>query len=518
MLRIIRESKIAKNIKGAALVYVSLMMALLMGMAGVAIDMSRLATSHSQAQFAADAAALAAARQLDGSVKSIERADEAAQAALLIANSQQFSSEEDGVPNVQITMRYLTDLPPLDDTAIPYDSPLYTTDPKLAYFAEATTEILTHENLLLPALGVAMSKQFTTVAIAGQDASVCKITPFAICNPSETATNLGFNYLEWKGKLIRVVEGGGGKWAPGNFGFLDPPNLGTGAGDVAEFLAQVDPNNQCYSARLNTRPGAVTSTRGAINTRFDIYDGAFFHLNGNGMGNPNDPRKLYPPAQNVTRGWVEVSPGMGNGGTNGNNTTNTACEVDVDTSGNTMGLPVDTNQDGIDNATGLPNAYELDQRFGDGKWDCKDYWDINHPDMTTSELHSIHGVTCANDSADVSRYEIYKLEIEEEMIPGSATGHTDEEGYPQCSSHAPARDAPYDIETDRRVIQFAIMNCEAENVVGNADNVAAVAFVRAFLTQPIEAANAYDVYLEVIDVVEAGVNNGPLKEYVEIYR
>ncbi|NNC36214.1 MAG: hypothetical protein EX271_11855 [Acidimicrobiales bacterium] len=506
MLRRFSETKIGKDIKGAALVYVSLMMALLIGMAGVAIDMSRLSVAHTQAQAAADAAALAAARQLDGSVNSITRATAAAETAAtaLAANSQQFSDEADSTPNVQVTLRFLEDLPASDDT--PIASSDYTTDPQEAFFAEATTEILTHDNLLLPVLGVVMSKNYTAVAIAGQDSSTCKLTQFAICNPGEVEDgNQDFDYQDWVGKLIRVKSAGmGSQWAPGNFGYLDPPSGGTGAGDIAEFLAKVEANDQCYSTGLNVRTGQVTSTRNALNTRFDIYENPHFSPpSGMGMG-MSDPRVDFPPAQNVTKGWVQTSAGDP-----------CVLEVDPNTPPTTSGFPIDDDQ-----------KLDDEDRFGSGEWDCLDYWTINHPDDPTALGPNADGLTCANNSDAVSRFEIYKWEIDNNKIPGAATSDASatppqiapEEGYPQCSTSAPAQTAPFDIETDRRMVRFAVMNCIAEGVQGNVDNVPPIAYMRAFLTQPIDSANAYDVYLEVVDYEEIGTNDGSLKEYVEIYR
>ena len=513
MLRRFGRTKIVQDIKGATLIYVSVMMALLIGMAGVAIDMSRLSVAHTQAQAAADAAALAAARQLDGSVNSIIRATAAAQnaATALAANSQQFSSESDATANVQVTLRFLEDLPPDDDT--PIDPNDYTTDPQKAVFAEATTEILTHENLLLPAISaipfggarnIANNKLYSAVAIASQDSATCKLTQFAICNPAEVANgNQGFDYQQWVGKLIRVKQGGSNsQWAPGNFGYLDPPSGGNGAGDIAEFLAQVDANNQCYSTGLNLRTGQITATRNALNTRFDIYENPFFSPpNGQGQGQV-DPRVDYPPAQNVTKGWVVTPP---NGGSPAD-----PCVMQPDdpTNPTTMGFPIDDDQ-----------KLDDDDRFGTGEWDCLDYWNINHPDDPNAvDLLNTHGITCLNSSDAVSRFEIYKWEIDNNKIPGAATTSTAEEGYPQCSSSAPTQTTPFDIETDRRMVRFAVMNCIAEGVQGNVDGVPPIAYIRAFLTQPIDSANAYDVYLEVVDIDEIGTNDGSLKEYVEIYR
>jgi len=248
MSRFIQELRRLKNdTRGASLIYVTVSMALLFAFTGMAVDISRLTTTHTQARAAAEAAALAAARQLDGSPDSITRANAAA--ATFVARDQRFG-EQESAGNIAITMRYLTDLP-ADDEA-PIAGSMYTTDPTEALYAEATTEVINHSNFFLPTIGIADSTDITGVAVAGQTSAICRVTPLAICNPGEELNGSGasFNFDEWLGRQILVRKGGANSsWAPGNFGLLDSTN-GQGTPNLADQLAGIDGANVCFSSRL----------------------------------------------------------------------------------------------------------------------------------------------------------------------------------------------------------------------------------------------------------------------------
>ena len=467
---------------GAALVYITVSIALIFAFVGLAIDISRMTTTHTQARAAAEAAALAAARQLDGSTNSITRANAAA--ANFVARDQRFGEQmADG--NIAITMRYLTDIPADDDAPIP--GAMYTTDPEDALYAEATTEVIEHKNFFLPAIGIGSSNDLEGVAVAGQTSAVCRVTPLAICNPAEETGGAGadFNFTDWEGKQILVRKGGpDSAWAPGNFGLLDATE-GQGTPDLADQLAGKDGADQCFSLNLDTKPGSVNALRPALNTRFDIYENPGFQ---NENANPK-----YPPAQNVTKGVEWQAQGANQ------------CKTLTQPAG-LMGLP----QDNVfTDASGVPGG-----RFGNGRWDCLTYWNTNHPGA------GVPDPACTNNTNGISRFEIYRYEIDNNVIPGTAAPPTGtngpEDGAPICYE-GPAPD--YNSFEDRRVLFFAIMNCLEHNVGGNSPDVPAEALIKSFITEPaIGNGSDIDVFLEIVDVVEAGEADGVLKEFVEILR
>jgi len=471
------------NKDGATLVYVAMMLGLLFAAVGLAIDFSRLYIADTQAQAAADAAAIAAASQLDGTTDSITRATNAAMTTPLVANQQRFADEANAGADVNIVaIRFLTGLPADDDT--PIGTALETIDPFDAEFVEVTTEVLTHNNFFLPAIGIADTRNLQARSVAGQDSVICRVTPLAICNPNEQTHGSGANFEvgDWRGRQIIVHEtGAGASWAPGNFGFLNVPGLGNGASALADTLASIDGANTCFSTRLDTQPGAINSLRSALNVRFDIYDNPFFK---NESGNPE-----FAPAANVTKGRIWTGSGA--------SLCNSFDEPGPPTA---MGFP-------RDNVFGAP-----DNRFGNGYWDCLDYWTVNHP---TDPIPA----GCTNNTNTISRYDIYRHEIANN-IPGPGTTGSTEEGAPVCYTGGPVVDDP---AHDRRLVNFAVMNCLEHNVHGNSTDVPSEAFVRAFITEPVgdestPGASDFDLFLEIVDVVAPGTNAGPLHETVEIFR
>ena len=145
-------SCLSKDESGAVIIYVTILAAVLIGFVGLATDIGRFSMSNSQAVDAADAAALAAASQLDGSSSSITRAMNAAINTPLIANSHTYAAGVDSTGLISITdIRFLSDLPP-DDSA-PITEAFETTDPFQARFVEVTTEKLTHTNMFIVAIG-----------------------------------------------------------------------------------------------------------------------------------------------------------------------------------------------------------------------------------------------------------------------------------------------------------------------------------------------------------------------------
>jgi len=480
VFKIRKKRGILSDESGATLVYVSLMLGLFLGVVGLTADFSRFYISDTQAQQAADAAAIAGASQLDGLGGSITRATNAAQATPLVNNTQNFATEGNAAANVQIaSIRFLDSLPASDDTPITGG---VTTSDFDAEFIEVTTEVLTHNNLFLNAIGAAKTKTLTATAVAGQEAAICRVTPLMICNPAEqSGSGSDFDVTQWVGKQILAHDKGGNNssWAPGNFGFLNVPGVGNGAKALGETLASVDGADTCFSTRVDTMTGNKNGARTALNTRFDIYENPHFK---NGDKDPN-----YRPAHNVTKGQVWT----GNGGNLCNNSS---------TSG-AMGLPRDKVFSGTNNW------------FGNGVWDCAAYWAANHTRAAPAGCTSN-----ANGNTGLSRYDVYRDEIAN-GLPTSSTGTSSEEGGPVCHDDASSL-PPFDEANDRRLLNFAVINCDEQNVQGKTTDIAVEAFVRAFITEPTNTAGGSDfrIFLEVVDVVQPGANNGPLKEYVEIFR
>lgn len=485
-------SSIRRDDRGSVIIYVSLIIAVLIGLVGLAIDFSRFYNSHSEAQSAADAAALAAASQLDGSPTAITRATNAAMTTPLISNSQTFATGADAGGTVAIaSIRFLTDLPAND--ADPITGGFVTVDPLAARFVEVTTEALTHNNLFAMAVGIAGSDTLSASAVAGMTSVICDITPLMICNPAEAdppdglGIGAGFDPAAWKGRQIVAKQTGpASTWGPGIFGLLDVPEAGLGAKAIAEMLASLEPPSQCYTTKVDIHPGSVASVRTSFNTRFDIYENPYF-------GGASSSNPLYRPAPNVTKGRVMTGP-VGN----------------VCSSSDEPGPPVASALGRDTNITGSP-----DPRFGNGQWDCAAYWAINHP-------AAVAPVGCDTPLLNtMSRFDVYTYENANILIPDNSLESPPREmGHPQCygGDYTQISDTPH-----RRILYLAVINCREQGINGNEDNVPTVAFMKTFLTEPVGSesspgATDSDVYMEVVDVVRPGADNGVLHDLVQLYR
>ena len=333
---------------GSVTVYVSLIIALTLGVVGLAIDASRAMIVRSESQAAADAAALAGASQLDGTSTAITRANAAI--ANLVSNTQGMAETDGPVGIAQV--RFLSGLPA--DDASPITDGFVTTDPLEARFVEVTTAPLTHVNIFLVAVGASRTALVTTRAVAGCHQMVCRTLPMMICNPAEAAaTGAPFDIDTWAGRQVRLLHQGGANssWAPGNFGYLQISEPGANA--LRDALARVNGTNTCYGADVTTEPGAKNGARNALNVRFGIY----------------------------------LNPGFGGGGSSND----PAFAPDI----NVRAMPRDLAFTG-------PGG-----RFGNGHWDCLTYWNANHATSGVTRPAS-----CTSDTSNYMRYDMYQYEID----------------------------------------------------------------------------------------------------------
>ncbi len=346
--RPLNRPSMAHDQSGGVAIYVALIIAATFGIIGLAIDASRVMIVRSEAQAAADAAALAAASQLDGTPTAITRANGAL--ASFVTNMQRLAS--DGFGPVSISqVRFLSALP--GDDASPITASFVTTNPLEARFVEVTTAPLTHLNTFLLAVGASPSALVQTRAVAGCHQMVCRTLPMMICNPAEAAgSGVPFDVNVWQGRQVRLLHQGGpnSTWAPGNFGYLQISEPGANA--LRDALAAVGGTNTCYGTAVTTEPGAKNGSRNALNVRFGIYENPGF-----GGGASNSPQ--FAPDVNV------------------------------------RAMPRDLAFSG-------PGA-----RFGNGHWNCLNYWNANFAGSGVARP-----AACVADTSGFTRYEMYQFEID----------------------------------------------------------------------------------------------------------
>ncbi len=453
--------------RGAVAAYVAIMSFVLVGVGALAVDLGRLYTLETELQKVADARCIAAAAELDGEPDALVRATAAAQRlgsgtpGAIVENTQLFAAGGAEVDTVDV--RFFCELPPDDlplteATMQAYDCP----DPLSAVYDAVTVERKTLNNYLIRILGGPDTTSLNAVSVCGVEEVVCEVPGMMICNPAEPgAPNSDPTFFDQPGRLLVAKRKGGGSqfWKPGEFGLLDTPEGCTGTNCIREFLAQVQQERPvCFSARVNIRPGEAEAVRQGLNVRFGMYHGPMKNMSKY-RGNAN-----YRPSRNVVKGAKRKG---------------SACDLEDDTTGTAMGLPRDVN---------VPKGSE--NRFGNGNWDFCGYWEVNHGPCAASPWGA---------GALPTRHQVYKWEIENAQIPDADdglpttedTGKTDLVSPNQSCYRGPDLCmSPYEPGCaepllDRRELVLAVINCEAQGLNGNEDNVRVAEWYLMFLTEPI---------------------------------
>ncbi len=271
--------------QGVILVMSAIFIVLLIGIGSFAIDLGRLFTLRTQLQNAVDAAALAAAMELDGEADAQSRA---------MARARELLNFESSYTNDERTL--LSDTHLQDDAFIFYCSigSKYELDPTACSGGASTTDgnklfalgdsdshfvainLLRRDIdlLMLPVLSAfgidtAATAGVSAYALAGRHHFVCDFPPLMICDPSE---NPAWGELT-PGRQVVLKKQTGNQWAPGNFGFLIPSNVPGYSGNQALGAALADAGSQgCSYPFVSTNPGNKAQwPRLGINTRFGLY-------------------------------------------------------------------------------------------------------------------------------------------------------------------------------------------------------------------------------------------------------
>ncbi|KPV40102.1 hypothetical protein AN478_08065 [Thiohalorhabdus denitrificans] len=480
---------IQKREGGAVLPMMAILIAVLLGMTGLALDFGRLALWKSRLQNAADGAALAAATELNARYGALERARQAAREML----EPQGIPLEDVLPDENFTF-YAT----IGSSRDPEGSgKVETTSYREAHYAEVRIEQWPVDLLFLPVLdvlpGVSMQDELRVDvrALAGRHYYMCEFPPVMFCNPFEAEGETFREAVDPHRPEGPLLEPGDSMylkyqadhWEPGNFAFLRPSDESGdpehGAKALGEYIA--DPSRQgCTYPDLHTRTGTVQSwPNHGWNTRFDLYKGM----------TPDD----FPP-----------SPGV-------------------------MGYPQDQS---------FRDIGGMSERFGKGDWPAADYW---------ADYHAYHGQPKPLDWDSWTRREAHLWELTEGYPPcdpdaGDGVScpadadlpipvpdhdtYTDPAPTPERPDPVPDGLAdPNHLDFDsepasvpgRRTLLVAAVNCEEQEVKGDMD-VIAETFAKFFVLQRAKQ-GASDTDIDFL-VEYMGLASGKDEEYhvdVQLY-
>lgn len=308
---------------GVIAIYVALMLPFLVGLAILVVDGGRLQNLDTSLQNNVDALALAAASELDRRPDSHVRACRAM--AQLVENSALFATGDgqlrvsctaqgEPAPESDAEWRWLRTIPPdhcsiASPSADPTCGFEVSNDPGSTFFIAVTSRrSAANFSLLFPAtfIGGSNSGALIRTAVAGMSRVACLPTPIMICNPWEAAGTDTVPELRARiGSLTTAREYGGGAAAigPGEFGLVNPAEIFDSCKDAdnAEPIVQTltwqlaGRNLTSCEVRNGVCPktGVVATLDNAVNSRFDMYDGAI------GSYLSSDPAALVPAARTI---------------------------------------------------------------------------------------------------------------------------------------------------------------------------------------------------------------------------
>lgn len=580
-----------KNFKqredGSLLVFFIISIVAILGIMALSFDMGRRASTQTDMQSFADHVALAAAGELDGGPNAIARATEAARDAIVAANENlKFgaSGTTATLALAPITGNATTDGLVFYETLPANDAPTsYTVASLAATKYSLPTTGVTSDDAAAAFVGVRLntvgvdwlfggifSSSFTTisqnigaVAIAGNSAWTCEVSPLMFCLPRDSSGNAKFLN---PGQAIQLqTVGQNAAWNPGQFGFLDISSIPSAAAGPCASETPESRRQACMLARgIN---GCFNSRRANVQTgQRSGQEAAAFNLPfgfvGQAMNNLANGASaaIYATGPNTISGQAYLPNGNGNG------SGNVCGGGGPSASPDTMPFPLDDCH--------ASNSC-TDGRFGNGTWTNgrAQYMATNYTvnDSSGNQIQPgsffdfpdplVNGST-----VPLTRYQIYLREIERAANGGVMSQYTGskyqvdtdstaynswddfwpappnngfnpilppakgsfDNGLPQC-------DLPPSSNADRRVIVAAGIDCppSPNNYTGTVPGDVPVAqYYRVFLLGPArDVPNSgtgnndpmFQIDVEVIAPVggEAGgstVDAGIFREVIQLYK
>lgn len=268
--------KVHRQQRGSVAIIVALSLAVLIGMIGLAIDLGRMFVIKTELQNAADACALAAARELDGIGGAKQRADAA---GILVGTRNDINFQGEIAPITEASLTYSGNLSP--NSA--YNRSISDADAK---FVMCTVSRPNIGMLFMGVLGFGnQTVNAHAVATLAPSQTTCAI-PIGVCKPPAGSSTPPFGLVVGKWYSGKFGTGGGAS-VTGSYNWIDfKPNAG-GANELKDLLAGV---GQCELPPVGScvgQQGQISAASDAWNTRFGLYKAGY-----NSTDNPPDKTGL----------------------------------------------------------------------------------------------------------------------------------------------------------------------------------------------------------------------------------
>ena len=278
-----------KGERGSIVIMAAISMLLLILMVGLCIDISRIYTVRAELQNAADAAALTAAKELDGSTEGVQTAFTRASQ---VANSYGLGKGNITISEIRFAKNLYPDADYVDETTA-------AANPTNIRFVRVRTGIASTDMLFAStALGPTWTEN--RQAVAGNSG----ITPTTLCDFFPAAVAL--KVIPAKGDVLQLkFNQGTGTEAVLNdkdYIILEVPDItGNGTGETAELTAGLQNFCKTLGDNIHMTPSSnqnngPRNSGDGINTRFNDY--------ANGYGNALQP-DVYHPDSNIKTGITE---------------------------------------------------------------------------------------------------------------------------------------------------------------------------------------------------------------------
>ncbi|MFO1131701.1 MAG: pilus assembly protein TadG-related protein [Hyphomicrobiales bacterium] len=490
-------STLHRDTDGAVLLWVSILMLVVFALIGLAIDGARFLNLNSNLQEVADAAAIAGAKELDGSNDAITRAINAA--LNYLQNNPRWSDVAKSGVQIDHAKFY--------DTAANLSDDVDTTDPRKAVYIRVWT-VQREASVTFSVVSNVTSMATNAVAVAKSSFSVCAQLQSFVCNPweSEETTNQG-SAASWKnhvniGDMLALVGGSNG--APGNWGLIQAPAYNS------------NPHNQAYFWSLSAPGSCPTVDLSQVGQDTDTGNNAPFAVPGMNVrfDNPQKSNKIDSTAAPIViDGFKNTTPASAN---------NCANSVDVRPGGagfkqanedNGVYYQANCNESKPRTSCPLPRDRTL-TNLGGNAWstslkgngvdiaDLKAYWLNQHGSSTIPEFAS--GV------ATTTRWQVYQMESNPGKYPGAAFTNSAEDATPQCKDSLPAGDIK------RRVINVAIVDCDYWDIKGSATLPVTTLMASFFMTEPADANGK--IYGELINTYQVNGGGSSIYQIVQLVK
>jgi Flp pilus assembly protein TadG len=291
-----QRDRLRSGERGSIMIMTAIFALLLLLMVGLCLDVSRIYLVRAELQNAADAAALAAARSLNGGTLGIDNAvTQATNVISGVVNTQGLRAKT----NVTIaTVEFAIDV---DGTYLSAGDAKAVGTVEHIQYVRVTTQS-TSTNILFASSALGASHAESRQAVAGMSVGlngICDFFPAAVALDDSDPLHAGFD-MPAVGTLMNLNfnqgTGSGITLANGDYAILEVPQInGNGTGETAGLCAGI-PNfckklgDQIHMTPSSNQNNGPKNCGDGMNTRFNVY--------ANGYGNALVPG-TYPPDKNV---------------------------------------------------------------------------------------------------------------------------------------------------------------------------------------------------------------------------